>query len=128
MANTDVTIKQLTINAQTEYAATAATATGANTAEIFDIAPTKRDGKFLIIIDNVAADQGSVTWSLAAGDFWAGTAALTGTIAQGKKYAIEVETAKYLQSDGKLNLTVTPASGKILLTNHTLTVGAIQLS
>lgn len=128
MPNTDVTIKQLVINAQTEYAPTAATATGANTAEVFDIAPTKRDGKLLIIIDNVATDQGSVTWSLAAGDFWASTVALTGTIAQGKKYALEVESAKYLQSDGKMNLTITPATGKILLTNHALTVGAIQLS
>lgn len=128
MANTAVTSIQAAINAQTEYTTTAATADGANEAEVFDITPTKRDGKVAFFINNVAADQGSVTWSLAAGDFWAGVSALTGTIAQGKSYVVEVETAKYLQSDGKMNLTITPASGKILSTNHTLTVGVLQLS
>jgi hypothetical protein len=127
MANTAVTSVQAKINSQVEYVVKAATADEANEKEIFDITPAKRDGKFLIIINNAATDQGSITYSIAAGDFWAGKA-ITGTIAQGKAYVIEVETAKVKQGDGNINIELAPATGKILLTNHAATVACVQLS
>jgi hypothetical protein len=127
MANTEITNIQLKINDQVDAATTAATADTADLAEVFDITPGKKDGKVIIEINNVSALNGSVTWSLAAGDFWAGKA-LTGTIAQGKSYGIEVESAKHKKSTGKMELTITPASGKKLKTDHTLTVAVKQLS
>jgi hypothetical protein len=127
MANTAITNIQLKINSQVEVAATAATADTADLAEVFDITPGKRDGKVLIEINNVSAANGSVTYSIAAGDFWAGKA-ITGTIAQGKSFGIEVETAKVKKASGKIELTITPATGKKLKTDHTLTLAVKQLS
>ena len=57
---------------------------------------------------------------------WAKTVALTGTILQGTSQVLEVDTAKYLDG-GDMALTITPASGKKLLTDHALTIQAIQL-
>lgn len=127
MANTAITTIAAGINASTVSTATAATVDTINGAEIFDITPV-RDSGFYFEIANVSAANGTVTWSLAIGDYYAApAAALTGSVAQGVSAIIVPESAKYKQSDGTYTLTITPASGKKLKTDHTLTVKAVNL-
>lgn len=127
MANTAVTPITLSLNTAAEYTTTAATADTADLAEVFDLTMPK-DGKCLLLINNVSALNGTVTWSLAAGEMWASTVALTGSIAQGKSYLLQVESAKYMKKTGKMALTITPASGKKLKTDHALTLQTVTLA
>lgn len=122
---TAITNIQTVLNVGTLSTPTAATADTANLAEVFTLTPTKT--KYVVQIDNVSGSNGSVTFSLAAGTQWAATDALTGTILQGTSQVLEVDTAKYVGASGAMSLTVTPASGKKLLTDHALTIQAIQL-
>jgi hypothetical protein len=101
--------------------ANAATATVANETQKFVITPNKRDDKTLVRI-TVGPTNGAVAFSIAAGDFWMGIAAQTGSVAQATSEVIEIESAKYMKSDGTIEITFTPASGKILLTDHALSV------
>ena len=128
MSNTAVTNVTLTAyGTEAAFASTAATATGASAAEIFDITPTKVGSKLLIGIVNAAANQGAVAWSIAAGGLWAAGAAKAGSVAQGATEIIQIETGKYLGTNGKIAITLTPATGKILLTNHVAAVYAIEM-
>jgi hypothetical protein len=126
LANTTVTNLQMALNTAKDYTTTAATADTADLAEVFDLTVPK-DGKTLIQISNVSALNGAVTFSLAAGDMWGATSALTGSIAQGKTTMLQVDSARFKKSTGLMALTVTPASGKKLKTDHTLTVQTISL-
>lgn len=127
MPNTVITTISAEINKGVVSTATAATVDTAGTAETFEITPV-RDSGFYIEINNVSAVNGSVTYSLDVGDYYAAPfGPLTGTIAQGASAIICPESAKYKKSTGKLVLTVTPASGKKLKTDHALTVKAVNL-
>lgn len=103
-----------------------ATATVADATEVFTITPTKSDQRVVIEIDN-GPTNGTITYSIAAGGFWAAGSALTGSVAQATKRGLVLEGAKYKQADGTIAITFTPASGKILLTDHALKVRVIQL-
>jgi hypothetical protein len=127
MSNTVVTSTTMALNTETDLVTTAATADTADLAETFDITPTKQDMKCLIMIRNVSAINGSVIISIAAGDFWGAGSAITGTVAQGKVGLFEVDSALVKKSTGKISVTVTPATGKKLVTDHTLSMAAIQL-
>lgn len=122
VTNTDV----VTVN--TEYAVTknAATSTVIDATEVFTITPTKGVEKVLIFIEVTAGDQGAVAYSVAAGEFWAATSALTGSVAQGTTDVITLETAKYMAQAGTIAITFTPASGKRLLTDHALKVYVVE--
>lgn len=117
-------------NTAVPFVGTAATATVANAAEVFTVtASTKNDNRFAILIKNVAS-QGTVTFSVAAGEFWAApkaAAPLTGSVAQATSSYIILDSSKYMKKDGTISITITPASGKILLTDHALVIGGIQL-
>jgi hypothetical protein len=120
----DITVtntKVLKFNTKYETVANAATETVANTAQKFIITPDKGDEKTIIRI-TVGPTNGAVAYSVAAGDFWQGIAALTGSAAQAKTTVIELESAKYMKADGTIVITFTPATGKILLTDHALSV------
>lgn len=109
----------------------AATSTTIDEAEVFTITPTKvvttgADWKNVIIIDNVATDQGSITYSIANGELWAAIGAGTGTVAQGTSAVIEIEGGRFDKANGTVLLTLTPASGKRLLTDHAAAVSYIQ--
>ncbi|MFD0673928.1 hypothetical protein [Cohnella sp. GCM10027633] len=113
-----------TITTATRNAATSSTI---DQTEVFTITPTKADNKVLIYIENVAADQGTLTYSIAAGGFWAAGAALTGSVAQGVGRCIVLEGGKYKAAAGTIAITFTPASGKRLLTDHALRVTVFQM-
>jgi hypothetical protein len=129
-----VTVTNSTItafNTVTSTTRNVATSTTDAEAEVFTITPTVPDGKLLIVLDLdnlVAADAAGAdaTFSIAAGDFWAG-AAVTGTVTKSTKKAIQVETAKVLQNDGTILLTLTPAAADSLATNHAAAVEVYEL-
>lgn len=120
-----VTKTTAVLNTAVEKTFNAATADGANGTEVFTITPAKADYKGIIEIKNTATDQGTLTYSIAAGDLWAGKA-VTGSVAQGKTAIIEVEGGKVMQDNGTILVTLAPATGKILLTNHAATVQYIE--
>jgi len=100
-------------------------------AEVFTITPTRKDGQVIIVLDldnlvATAAADADATFSIAAGDFWAGKA-VTGTITKSTKKIIQVETAHVLQSDGTILLTLTPGANDKLLSNHAAAIEVFEL-
>jgi len=122
---TAITNIQTVLNTGTVSTPTAATADTANLAEVFEITPT--NSKIIIQVDNVSGSDGSVTYSVAEGTQWAQAGALTGTILQGTSQVLEFDSARVTGASGVVSMTVTPATGKKLLTDHALTIQAIQL-
>lgn len=104
-----------------------ATAEVDGTAEVFTITPTETTARLLVLIGGTgAAADGDITYSFAAGDFWAG-AAVTGTVTKNTEKIIQVETSKVLQDNGTIALTLTPASTDSLKTNHAAYVKVFEL-
>lgn len=122
VTNTSIT----TFNTEVELTPNAATSTTIDETEVFTITPTVADHKVLIEVVN-GAGHGTLAWSVAAGDYWAAGDALTGSVADGKTELIILEGAKYKAQAGTVALTLTPASGKRLLTDHAAEVNAIEL-
>ena len=112
----------------TEYTVTenAATSTVANATEAFTITPTAPGHDCLLEI-TVGPTNGAVTYSIAAGAQWANVGALTGSVAQDATECIVLESAKHLSATGTYVITFTPATDKKLLTDHALTVQAIEM-
>jgi hypothetical protein len=113
-------------NTEVELTNNAATSTVADATEVFTITPTKADYKVLIQIIN-GPTHGAVAWSIAAGGYWAAGSAKTGSVAQAKTELIVLEGAKYKALAGTIAITLTPASGKKLLTDHAAAVNCIQM-
>lgn len=122
-----ITNETMVLNVINPITQSAATADVADLAEAFTFTPSVRDNKYMVVIDNVSGANGTVTYSIAAGDAWAAGDALTGSVVQGVQSAIVLEGGKYLSEDGTIVITITPASGKKLLTDHTLTAVGIQM-
>jgi hypothetical protein len=117
-----------TILAGTENLATADTDA---LAEVFTYTPTASGGKILIEFDlsnklATAAADTDATFSIAAGDLWA-SAAITGTITKATKKAIQIETAKVMQDDGTILITLTPGANDKLKSNHAANVVIYEL-
>jgi hypothetical protein len=117
MSVTVTNSKIVTMNTALAMTANAATSSTIDQAEVFTATPTRPDYKVAYIIYN-GTGHGSITYSVAAGDFWASTAAVTGTVAAGAFAVVELEGGKVKQDDGTVAITLTPASGKRLLTDH----------
>ena len=100
-------------------------------AEVFTYTPTAAGGKILIEFDlsnklATAAADADATFSIAAGDLWA-SAAITGTITKATKKAIQIETAKVMQDDGTILITLTPGANDKLKDNHAANVVVYEL-
>jgi hypothetical protein len=131
MAVTVTNSKITAFNTVTATTRNVATADTDALAEVFTITPTRPDGKLLIVLDfdnlvATAAADDDATFSIAAGDFWAG-AAITGTVTKSTKKMIQVETAKVLQNDGTILLTLTPSANDRLVANHAAAVEVFEL-
>lgn len=127
----DVTVSNSKVTALgtvTELKLAAATETVADKAQTFIITPDpeKQMGRCAIVVQE-SSGGGNMTFSLAAGNFWASGVALTGTITSSKTMVIVVESAKYKKANGTMSLTLTPASGKVLKTDHAAAVGFLEL-
>jgi hypothetical protein len=121
------TNSQMVTNTITSVTDNAATSTVIDQTEVFTITPSKQDYKTVILIKNVATAQGTITYSIAAGGYWAAGSALTGSVAQGVTRGIVLEGAKYKSAAGSIAITFTPASGKRLATDHLLVVEVVQM-
>lgn len=119
------------LNTVTEITSNLATSTTDAESEVFTITPKADTGKLLIMFKfsnlvATAAAGADATFSIAAGDLWAGKA-VTGTITKAKDMMIQVETAKVLQDDGTILVTLTPAADDSLKTNHAAAVVVYEL-
>jgi hypothetical protein len=123
VAVTNSTMVENTITTITDNPATSSTI---DQTEVFTFTPTKAHHKYVIEIEN-GPTHGTITYSIAAGDFWAAGSALTGSVAQATKRGIVLDFAKYKLQGGTIVITFTPASGKRLATDHALVVRAIQM-
>ena len=112
---------------ETTLTANAATSSTINEAEAFTITPTKA-GMHVVIEFTNGAGHGAYTWELPVGALWAGDTAttLTGSIADGSTEVIMLESAKHLSAAGTYVITLTPATGKRLLTDHAATMQVIE--
>ena len=100
-------------------------------AEVFTYTPLAPDGKCIIEFDfsnklATAAADSDATFSIAAGDLWAG-AAITGTITKATKKAIQVENGKVMQDNGTILITLTPSATDKLLANHAANIVVYEL-
>lgn len=116
--------KIVTLGTVAETSFMAADADTADLAQKFIYTPTGRDNKICIGLKNTT---GVLAWSLKAGSGVFGTPAKTGTVAANKTGLLQIETGRYMQADGTIELTLTPAAGTKLLTNHAAAVFAIEL-
>lgn len=115
------------LNTITTVIKNAATADVDNTAEVFTITPTKAGKNLLIIIGGTGSGaDGNLTYSIAAGDLWA-SGAITGTVTKNTEKMLEIDSAKVLQDDGTILLTLTPASTDKLLTDHAAYVKVVEM-
>jgi len=129
-----VTVTNSTVtafNTVTTITRNVATADTDALAEVFTITPTRPDGKCILVLDldnlvATAAADDNATFSIAAGDFWA-SAAITGTITKSTKKVLQLETAKVLQNDGTILVTITPSANDKLVTNHAAAVEFYEL-
>lgn len=103
-----------------------ATSSVVDATEVFTITPTESDEKVVVEFKN-GAGHGALAWSVGAGDYWAAGDALTGSVADGATEVIVLEGAKYKLQAGTVAVTLTPASGKRLLTDHAAAVNVIEL-
>ena len=123
-----VTNTKLTaLNADQTLTANAATSTTIDQTEVFTITPTGKPNKTAIILAN-GAGHGAYTYSIAAGAnvFKAG-AAKTGSIAAGASEVIQLDLGRYTTATGTVLVTLTPASGKRLLSDHAASMSVIEL-
>lgn len=90
----------------------------------FVYTPTGKDNKVLVLIKNAT---GTLAFSIAAGVGVFGAAAKTGTVAANKTGIIQIETGKYMLANGTIEITLTPAAGTKLLTNHAASVQVVEL-
>ena len=80
----------------------------------------------IIVGGTGSAADGDITYSIAAGDLWAGKA-LSGIITKNTTVMIQVETARVMQDDGTISLTLDPAATDKLVTDHAASVKFIEL-
>ena len=115
------------LNADQTLTANVATSTTIDQAEVFTITPTGKPNKTAIIFVN-GAGHGAYTYSIAAGAnvFKAG-AAKTGSIAAGASEVIQLDLGRYTTATGTVLVTLTPASGKRLLSDHAASMSVIEL-
>ena len=130
-----VTVTNTTIaalNVDQTLTANAATSTVAGGSEVFTYTPVKGTGKIALIMQSTSAGVVPATYSIAAGDLWAGKA-ITGTIGSTAAAAaievVEIETGRVLQDDGTIAITVSPGdtSASMLANTHHMKMYALSL-
>lgn len=103
----------------------AATSTVDDATEAFTYTPTGKDSKIVIGMKN---GTGILSYSIAKGTgVFQAAAAKTGTVSATSTDVIQIETGKFIDDDGKIVITLTPASGTALLTDHAASMFVIEL-
>lgn len=115
------------LNADQTLTANAATSSTIDQAEVFTITPTGKPNKTAIVFTN-GAGHGAYTYSIAVGSgVFKSAAAKTGSIAAGASEIIQLDMGRYTSSSATIVVTLTPASGKRLLTDHAASMAVIEL-
>lgn len=118
--------KIVALNTKQALTFMAADADTADLAQKFIYTPTGKDNKVVIGIQ-VGDTHGAVAHSIKGGAGVFGIAAVTGSTAQATTGIVQIETGRFMQSDGTIEITFTPASGKRLKTDHVLKVFVVEL-
>lgn len=127
MAVTVTNTKITALNADQTFTANAATSSTIDEAEVFTITPTYKDTKMAIVFSN-GTGHGAFTYSIAAGaGVFKAAAAKTGSIAAGAMEVIQLDSGRYMSASGTIVITLTPASGKRLLTDHAAKLYELEL-
>jgi len=123
VACTNVTLVRDTVDTIVPDAATANTN---DLAEVFTITPAKGQDKMAIQV-SVANSHGTVAASLGAGtQYWA-SKALTWDCVQNVVSIMHIsDLARFMTTASTILLTLTPAAGKKLLSEHAATVAVIE--
>ena len=131
MANVDKTVTNIPLIRESGVTVTKVAFTSDTTAgdtETLNITPTVPGNRMILIINNVATDQGSLTVNCAKGEYWFAKAMPTVTILQATSQAIVFQAAAHQDKDTDLiAFVVTPASTKKLVTNHAATWQCFQM-
>lgn len=122
----DVTNVTLEVDTEDVLAFDAATADTDNEAEVFTITPTKRTEKMIILVE-VANSHGTVACKLGAGDYWAAQDVEFDAVENKTTAFVVSDIARFLNDDGEIELTLTPATDKQLLSEHAAKVQVIEL-
>jgi hypothetical protein len=121
-----VNTKISALNTAQALTLTAADESVNDTAQKFVYTPTGKDNK-IIFGFQVAASHGTVTWSIGNGVGVFAKGAKTGSTEQATTGTVQVESGCYLKTNGTIEITFTPASGKDLTNDHALKVFALEL-
>ena len=127
MAVSITNTKLTALNADQTLTQNAATSSVIDATEVFTITPTGKPNKTLIGFVN-GAGHGAYTYSIAAGaGVFKAPAAKTGSIAAGATEVIEIDLGRYQSASATVVVTLTPASGKRLLTDHAAAMWVAEL-
>jgi len=132
MAVTVINTTIAALNVDQALTANAATSTVANTAEVFTYTPKANEGKIALIMQSSSTSAlKGISYSIAAGDLWAGKA-ITGTIgstaATSAIEALQIDTGRVLQDDGTILITATPGTSTASLkTSYSFKMYALEL-
>jgi hypothetical protein len=118
--------KVAALNAFQTVTIMAADADTANLAQKFIYTPTGKDNKVAIFV-SVADTHGAVATSIKAGAGVFGIAAKTDSVAQATTEFVQIETGRFMQADGTIEITLTPASGKTLASEHAAKLYVVEL-
>ena len=119
--------KLTALNADQTLTQNAATSSVIDATEVFTYTKTGKDSKILLGFVN-GAGHGAITYSIAVGDgVFKAAAAKTGSIAAGATEVMQIETGKFKKTAGTILITLTPASGKRLLTDHAAAMWVAEL-
>lgn len=107
------------LNTIADLTANDATSTVAGATEVFTITPTKAGSKMLLDFYDASTEaMARPTYSIGAGDLWAGKA-ITGTFGSSAAAAghdiLQIDTARVLTDDGTILVTLTPGSTSLML-------------
>ena len=125
----DVTVTNTKLTAFNDFkvlTANAATETNDATKQTFTFTPTGKDNHAIILVSAASADGLVVTVTGGAGPFALST--LTDAIAAAAGlYAMQIETGRYMQSDGTIDIGFTPPASKDLVNDLALKVYVCEM-
>lgn len=123
MAVTVLNTNVAEMNEATEKKINLATVDTVDGTEVFTITPARADYKNVMEVKNGGATALAV--KVAVGDLWAGVEDLVLSVPANKTIVVELEEGKYGQNDGTILVTLTPSTGKKLVTDHSASVSFI---
>lgn len=125
----DITVTNTKLTAFNDFkvlTANAATETTDATAQTFTFTPTGKDNHMLIIASAASADGLTVTVTGGSGPF--ALSALTDAIGTAAGlYAFQIETGRYIQSDGTIDIAFLPPAAKDLVNDLALKVYVCEM-